>query len=503
MSRIKANIAANFAGQSCQALLSIVCAPLYIKLLGIEALGLMAFYMLVQTITQILDMGLATTVNRQVAQLHGQGPVENRDLLGRVVGTLERWYWTLGSLIGLLLFFVLPHLALWWLHPEQLTREDIYESAQIFGLLAILQWPIIFYQSGLQGLQRQVVVNAIQIPFSALNSLGGVAVIWFGPRTIVALFVWQTCVTLVHVGVLGFQFWKGLEMSRSSSRVDVKVFQRFWKFSLHMGGVSLIGLVITHLDKVVLSRLLSLEIFSHYTLAATLARGMYIAVTPVFNAYFPRFSTLAGSDDTASLRLCYHSAAQIMSVLCLPLAVVLCFFSMEICSAWLRNSNIAHEVALISILLVIGNCLNGLMNIPYALQLAIGRTDISLYISIFLLSIFAPAIAVATYFFGAIGAAAVWGMANGLYVAVGVHFTHKHLLVGEGRAWLRSDVLPPLAVALSVVGLGRLLVPEDVSMIISLMLIALFWILATAFASMSVRHIRDWGWTMVKRLRAG
>lgn len=500
MSRVRVNIAANIAGQAWQVLLAVVCTPLYIKLLGIEAFGLIAFYVLIQSISQLLDLGLGTTVNREIARLSGRGDAADRSALNRVVGTIERWYWILGCVLGVALFFGIPHLAIWWLQPQQLSRLDIVDSAKIFGLFAFLQWPMIFYQNGLLGLQRQFVLNAIQIPFGAVSSLGGLVFIWLGPRTVFALFAWQACIMLIQLLVLYVYFWKHIGVSRSGARVDVTVLRDLWRFSLGMSGISIAGLIVTHLDKVILSRYLSLEAFGYYSLAGTLARGLYVLITPVFNAYFPRFSGLVAAGDKAAMRLSYHSAAQLMAVLSLPLAAVVAFFSIEIATLWLHNPKVAAEVAPIASLLVIGYCLNGLMSIPFALQLANGRTRISLYTNTFLVIVLVPTIVIATLSYGALGAAASWAFANALYVAVGVPVTHKYLLVGEARNWLVSDILPPLIVSISIVGLGRLVMPHDQPWMLVLLVLATLWVSVTLCAALSVGHIRAWGLHFAKSL---
>jgi O-antigen/teichoic acid export membrane protein len=490
MSRVRVNIAANIVGQAWQVMLAVACTPLYIKLLGIEAFGLIAFYMLVQSITQLLDLGLSATVNREIARLSGNDDATARKSLGRIVGTIERWYFLLGAMIAVVLCFAIPDLAIWWLRPENLHSSEIIESARIFGLFALLQWPIMFYQNGLSGLQRQFTINAIQIPFGAISSIGGLLFIWLGPRSVSALFAWQAGSMFLQLLVLYCSFWRHLGISRSDARTDTSVLKELWRFSLGMSGISIAGLIVTHLDKVILSRFLSLESFGIYSLAGTLAKGLYVLITPIFNAYFPRFSALVSSGDPVAIRTSYHSAAQVMAVLSVPLAAVVTLFSGEIAFAWLHNAKIATEVAPVTSLLVIGNCLNGLMSISFALQLAHGRTRISLYTNSFLVIVLVPAIIAATLAYGVIGAAATWAFTNALYILVGVPITHKYLLKGEALQWLTMDILPPLVVSIAVVGLGRAMISATDSIVLNLAIIGLLWMVATAAAAVSAAHVR-------------
>ncbi len=490
MNRVRFNVAANIAGQVWSVLLAIICTPFFIKLLGIEGYALIAFYAVLQATLQLLDLGFAITVNREVARLSPEASAVDIRELGEFAATAERWYWILGCGTGIVMYFATPYIADTWLNAENIPQEDLTDSARLLGLVVCLQWPVSFYQSGLLGLQRQVRLNLITIPFNALINLGGVILLWLGPRSVTTLFAWQAVILLVQVTVMNVQFWRCVGVPRGTRFVSLATLKGKWRFSLGMGGMSITGFILTNLDKLILSRLLSLESFGQYSLAATLARGLYVMITPVFNAYFPRFSALAASSDKAVMRQCYHSAAQVMSVLILPLAVTMGVYSPEIAFLWLQNSSIAKNVAPITSLLVIGTCLNGLMYIPFALQLAYGNTKIGLYISLCLVAGLVPAMIFATFQYGTLGAAAMWGVINGLYLLVGLPITHKYLLPRQTGSWLRFDVLPPLAAAFVVAGIGRAMLFSDQSTVLMLITIGSIWLLATIGAALSATQVR-------------
>jgi O-antigen/teichoic acid export membrane protein len=489
MSRVRSNILANISGQAWVILLAVVTTPFYIRLLGIEAYGLIAFYIVLQSVLQLADLGLGATVSREIAR----SSLPREAALARLVVTLERWYWGLALAFGIGLFVSLPAITAWWLRPEQLTPEELVDSARVFAVLALLQWPAIFYQCGIVGLQRQVALNAIQMPFTALGSVGGLVFIWLGPRSVAALLTWQAGSLFCQLIVLQWYFWAHIGMARTAAAPSLDVLRRHWRFSMGMGGISLTGLVLTHLDKIILSRLLPLQVFGHYSLAATISRGLYVLITPVFNAYFPRLSGLVAQGDAASVRVCYHTATQVMAVLVLPLAVLVAVFSEEILLIWLHDRALATEVAPLAALLVAGTCLNGLMNVPFALQLAHGNTRIGLTINIGLIAILVPSMIYMTAYHGALGGAAMWLVSNSLYLLVGIPVTHKYLLGAGVGDWAYRDVLPPLLASLAVVGLGRAVFPSHLgapSMLVALMFILLP---ATSAAAASSSQMRRWG----------
>jgi O-antigen/teichoic acid export membrane protein len=492
MSRVRSNVVANIAGQSTSILLSLLCTPFYIKLLGIEAYGLLAFFLLVQTIAVVLDFGLGGTLTREVARHRAAVSHAEAVSFRSFVVTLERWYWTLGAALGLTLLFVLPEMVHWWLRPQAITEPEMTAAARTFALLAALQWPSVFYQSALSGMQRQVALNAINIPFATLGSLGGVLFIWLGPRSVAALLGWQAACACASLLVTYAYFWRNIGFERHATAARLDVLSRHWRFSAGLSGISVTGLILMHTDKLLLSRLLPLQAFAHYSLAVTVAKGLYVLISPVFSAYFPRLSSLAAKGDEDSLRACYHTATQLMAALILPLALVIAFFPDELARLWLRDAALAAEIGPLATWLVVGTCLNGLMNIPFALQLARGRTRIGLLINVALVALIVPSTIYAATQYGAIGGAAMWAILNAIYLAVGLPVTHRLLLRDSLTQWLTQDVLPPFVASLMVVVAARILLPAESGTAVVVVTLVVCWLLAAAAAFASARQTRLW-----------
>ena len=65
---INRNIAASFLGNTWTALVQIAFIPLYIRILGIEAYGLIGVFAFLQISLSFLDMGLTPAVSREMAR---------------------------------------------------------------------------------------------------------------------------------------------------------------------------------------------------------------------------------------------------------------------------------------------------------------------------------------------------------------------------------------------------------------------------------------------------
>ncbi len=118
-SGFKLDLAANFAGVGWSAFLQIACVPLYLKFLGIEAFGLIGFYLMLQAILQVLDLGLSPTMNREMARysVQPEKAAEARDL----VRTLEAGYWLIGIAIGTAILVAAPLIAKDWIKAGNIS----------------------------------------------------------------------------------------------------------------------------------------------------------------------------------------------------------------------------------------------------------------------------------------------------------------------------------------------------------------------------------------------
>src|SRR6266853_2654193 len=117
MSIVRRNVVANVAGKGWAALLSLAVVPIYIHFLGIEAFGLIGFFLSLMAILSLLDLGLGTALNLQFEQYSAQSgkAQEMRDLLR----TLEIIYWLIGIAIGTTMAALAPVVAAYWIKPQQ------------------------------------------------------------------------------------------------------------------------------------------------------------------------------------------------------------------------------------------------------------------------------------------------------------------------------------------------------------------------------------------------
>ena len=457
MTQLSKNITANFAGSAWSALMSLAFIPMYIRLMGAEAYGIVGVYVSIQAISAILDLGLSQTLNKEIAKLSVD--TLNVKIMADTARTLEVIYWSIA--LGLILAIVLlsDFIAFHWLNPEQLSRRSLVEALWVMAFVIGLRWPVNLYMGGLNGLQRQVAVNLIISFFVTLQGIGALAVLWFYEPTVRAFFLWQALISLFQAVTFYFVFWNNFS-NENKGEFRKELLKGVWRFAAGMTGISLLGTILTQLDKILLSRLLPLSEFGYYSFAAAVAAILYKLIYPIFTAYFPRLTVLVSKDDQSILSKTYHQACQLMAITILPLSLTIAFFSKEILELWTRNPDVVKHSYILVSMLIVGNALHGLYYMPYALQLANNWTKLALCQNIIAVVILGPAIYFSTLFWGSIGAAGVWIMLNIGYLLISVQVMHRRLLKKEKWRWYANDVGKQLLVILVVVCAGRAFMNE-------------------------------------------
>ena len=154
---LRKNILANFGGQLWNGVLQLAVVPFYLAYLNVEAYGLIGFFVSLQAVVGVLDFGLATTTNREMASrssragLHG----EMRHLLRSM-----EWIYLGLALVVALVFFVFSTAIAWhWVVLKKLTPATVRLAVILFGVTLGLRWPVALYVGTLRGLEKQVLLN--------------------------------------------------------------------------------------------------------------------------------------------------------------------------------------------------------------------------------------------------------------------------------------------------------------------------------------------------------
>jgi O-antigen/teichoic acid export membrane protein len=450
MNTVKKNVIANYMGQGWSALMGLAFLPLYIKYLGVESYGLIGIFALLQAWMVLLDMGMKPTLSREMALFTGGAHEAQsiRDLLR----SIEVIGFGIAVIIALGIWAASGWLASDWLRAEKLPVGVVAQAFTIMGVVTALRFIENIYSSGVAGLQRQVVLNIVLSAMATLRGLGAVGIlIWVSP-TIEAFFVWQGILSIITVGLFAAVLYQTLPVSEHVARFSMTALKEIRHFAVGMTAITFLALLLTQVDKILLSRLLTLEAFGYYALAGTVANALYMLPGPVTAAFYPRFTELVACADVANLITAYHKAAQFITVIMGTASIVLIVFGDVVISLWTANPALARQVAPLVAVLSLGTLFNGLIWIPYQTQLAYGWTSLTVKVNICAVAVIVPTILWVTPKYGAIGAAWVWDDSYLLHASPLVAYRKMALVL--------ADVAIPLIAGAVVAVLLRWLTPD-------------------------------------------
>lgn len=491
MASLVKNIAANYIGKTWATILSILFIPFYLKFMGIEAFGLVGFYTTLVSVFGILDLGISATLNRELARhsVKDGSADSQRDL----VRTLELIYWGVAIIACSIILLIAPFIAHTWINLQILTPASVIKAVKLMSIAVALNFPISLYQGGLMGLQRQVLLNIVLIITGTLRSGGAILVLWLVSPTIEAFFAWQVFSSIVSSIAFYIAIWSILPKAENNASFKPSIIKVVWKYALAVSVNGIIGVILSQLDKIILSKMLTLKMFGYYVLAGTLASSIWLIIVPFNNAIFPRFVQYYEAKESKKLTDLFHKSTQLLSLLLFPVSALLIFFSAEIILLWTHDPNIAAYIHLIVSFLVIGIMINGIATVPGYSASAFGWPLLVTYTNL-IQAIFAiPLIIIMVYWLKGVGASISWIVMSCTQFFLLVPVFFRRYLIEEKWKWYLSDIAKPMIASFAVSLLSWAIAPKLESTIIIIVWIATTGIISLIATGLTLPAVRSWG----------
>lgn len=487
MNVLRRNLLANLAGTFWFGLLSVALVPVYVRLLGVEAFGLIAFQSTLTVLVALFDAGLTVTANRELARL---SVTPDSGFEARVfTRTTEVIYWSIAVVLGAVLVASTPLIARHWLEAQSLSAEVTAQAIALAVIGTMLQFPYAFYAAGLLGLQQHVLLNTILCVTTTIRAAGAVLLLIGVARDVRLLFAWFIVASLFQTLAAAIALHKTLPAGRA--HFDKSVLRNAFRFARGVAVSTTIGVLTTQIDKLVVSKLLPLSTFGWYSIAGMIAVAVGMAVTPVQTTVFPRLSQLVAQGDEKGKADAYHRATQTVAAILMPLTAVTTLFAYEIVLIWTQNADVARAARWVAVLLITGAALNALSHISHATQLAHGWTAPAVVANAIQLVAMVPLSIYAVRHYGAIGAAAMWAVMQLSFLVISLGVTHTRTLRGELGRLILHDVGPAFCASFGVAIVARFVLREGSREVLALS-IAIIGALVLLAGALSTAVVREW-----------
>ena len=430
MASVKNNIAANLIAGVWITLLTAAITPLQVNLLGIESYGLIGFIATLQIVFSAFDLGLSSTLTREIASDTSADKKRSENL----IRTASAIYWLFALLVGIVLARLANLLAANWFNAKTLSVGEIEAAIYLIVLFLALRWPVALYTGILNGLQKMVVVNIVKVTIVSVRLLVGILVILIY-RDVESFLLWTAISAFIEVITYFLVCQRYCQFALWKLKIHLGAIKAVWGFSLTMSAISILALFISQFDRIIVSSLEGLTNFGYYTLAYNTSAITSLVISAVSTAMLPSFSAWQANPSISVLQTRYLHAMNVILFLVGGASFALIFFGKIVLTLWIGH-NAAAAAYLPLALLAAGFWLNAAVSNSYSVAVALGKPSLPLMVSAASAVPYAALLYYLVLSYGIVGAAMAWLILNSCYVIILVPLVHRKLLALPTAAWL-------------------------------------------------------------------
>ena len=436
------NTALSYLGQAYALLVGIVVMPFYLGHLGAEVYGLIGFYAVLQAWLQLLDVGISPSLVRQIA--HHQGTLGEGQPLPRSGGWLMRsfelMFLPLALLAGVGVYLASPWISSNWLNAQTLDTATLIHCLTLMGIMVGLRLFATLYKSGLQGLEMHAWLNNANVLIATLRYFGGLALVAWISQDPIVFFQFQLGVALIETLIFAVKAYVYLPAPHALSGFNWSLVKPIIPFAASISLTSILWIVLTQLDKVLLSEVLLLKEYGYFSLVALLSTGILMLINPLVQTLLPRMTVLMAEHREADMHQLYLAASRFVCTFLFPLAATIAFHSGPLLFAWSGDQEAADWGAPILFWYSLGSAILAVSAFQYHLQYAYGQIRLHVWYSLVSAVITVPTMIVAVKWYGAIGAALAWFVLRAVSFALWPQVVHHKVAPGIHGTWLHDIV---------------------------------------------------------------
>lgn len=446
------HIFANYIGVAVTTALTFLVVPFYLKWLGADAYGLIGIATMLQAWIMLLNAGLAPVAGRQAAQAHGGSADWNQT--GRFFRTIDNLLLCVAIPFIVIIFFLRHWLAENWLEKSSLATVTIEHSIVLLVAMTLIRLMSSVSRGVVANLEEQIWLNINLVIFNVLRFAVSLPIVYCWPDVNI-LFTWWLLVSLLEYFSIQRKISLTVPVAIPWFIFDITQLKLHGKMALTLAVTSGIWIVVTNLDKLLLSVTLSLANYGYFSIAALLASGVLILSQPISQAFQPRLTKAYANGGMDLLCREFQLCTRWLVILVFPVGAVIFALPETILYLWTHDKIAATNAASILQGYVLGSTLLAAGSLMYAVQVAIGNVQWHLRGHLIFAALLSPVLPWIVLHYGAVGAAWLWAGFNVVLFLGWNTFVLKKLVQPLFPRWIWSDTLLPLAISFSIAMIAR------------------------------------------------
>lgn len=357
----------NLGSQGIIILTSLLATPFTIRLLGIEAYGVFSLINLLIGYLAVSDLGMGQAAIRFGAAAHSKRVPHNEATV----------IWT--SLLVLLIPVGIASFCLIIVAPN-LVSEGLKLSAHLH------QETVLALRVAALGLLAKSVANVLIASqyirmradlyslISTLSSVGQIILIpvflFLGGGLLIAIVI--IAGVNIAISLINGILLRQLLPEWGKPEITLQLIRPLLQFGGATSLMTLMGIALLHIEKLVLVHLESVVVLAHYSVAFNLARMLTIFPAVLGQPLLSAFSKLQADEAWTALQRLYNQAVRGLLLGLIPVSLVICASAQPVLGLW-AGEEFAQRSLYPLYILVIGAVFDGVSYVPRILLSAIGR----------------------------------------------------------------------------------------------------------------------------------
>ncbi len=423
-------------------IIGIVMVPFYLQYLGAEAYGLVGFFALMQSWMVLLDIGLSPTLSREVSKVRAINSYVKLVDFKYLLHSLEFIFICFALIISLGIFISSNWISVNWLNVKSLDLSTVAYSISLMGFMIGLRFLSSLYRSGIAGAEEQVWLNVANILIVTLKFVGVILILHFISSDVKYFFEYQMIIAVLEFFIFSIKFYKIMDIGRFRFYFSLKAVRPILPFALGIAYTGGIWILLTQLDKLLLSGILPLAEYGYFALVGMVANAVLLVSAPISKAILPRMTSLHAQKKDEEMIKIYKKSTQLVAITIFPVVGVIGVYSYELLYSWTGNIEASLWGKDILFWYIMGNGILAIAAFQYYLQFAHGKLKMHVQYNTISALISIPLVIWSAYTYGAIGVAVVWFIFRLISFVVWVPIVHHKFAPGIHRNWILKDIMP-------------------------------------------------------------
>lgn len=368
-----------YFSQIYKAVLPLFFVPLIIHELGVEQYGMVSFFSMLMGWVGLLDAGISGTFIKLVAT--NKNNFQQFNKVCKLFFQVSLLFFLMAFILSWLVWFNSGYISTQWLNTD--IGADISKSCvSMIGFILAIIYLKTYLASFLNGMEKQHFVAGWFIVSSSI--LYGLSY-WVVKNMDDKLLLYFYTLVIVSIGdlvvivlmLLFFIYRNKLSISKHTmlSIINEDEFRlsSIFKFSLQLSGLSIIWVVATQIDKLVLSTYSTLSSYAHYQIATQLGAILAVFSTPLSQFLLPRLSALYKEKKNTEFTFIFIICFVLFIVVLGPIVPYFFFFGEKLISLWMHSQELGLKINEYAEWIVSASFISASMNFVFIFLYAQGK----------------------------------------------------------------------------------------------------------------------------------